>query len=72
MLWGTEAILGGGPQPQIDAFRAFQITPQFQEMFGYPALTTAMKAQIFGLNAAKLYGVDPTAPRCRLDSTSFA
>ncbi len=72
MCWGTDCILGGSPQSQIEAFRAFQITPQYQEMYGYPALTPQMKAQIFGLNAAKLYRVDPTQSRCKVDNSSFA
>jgi hypothetical protein len=58
----------GSPQPQIAAFRAFQITPAFQERFGYPALTEDVKRAVFGLNAASLFGVDPTAARCALSS----
>jgi hypothetical protein len=72
MCWGTDCILSGSPQSQIEAFRAFQITPQYQEMYGYPAITPQMKAQIFGLNAAKLYRVDPTMARCKVDNSSFA
>jgi predicted TIM-barrel fold metal-dependent hydrolase len=63
ILWGTDAIWYGSPQDQIQAFRAFEITPQFQEQFGYPALTKEIKAKIFGLNAAKVYGVDQTEIR---------
>jgi hypothetical protein len=72
ICWGTDCILGGSPQGQIEAFRAFQITPMYQEMYGYPALTPAIKAQIFGLNAAKLYHIDTTAARCKVDTNSFA
>jgi hypothetical protein len=72
VCWGTKGILGAGAQAQIAAFRAFTITPQYQEMYGYPALTPAIKAQIFGLNAARIYRVDPCAPRCAVTSTSFA
>jgi hypothetical protein len=50
------------------AFRAFQISPQLQERFGYPALTPAVKAKIFGLNAARLFGLDVGATRCALDA----
>ena len=39
IVWGTDCILYGSPQPQIEAFRMFTITPQFQQMYGYPALT---------------------------------
>jgi hypothetical protein len=31
MLSGTDAIWFGSPQDQIRAFRAFEITPDFQE-----------------------------------------
>lgn len=63
VVWGTDAIWYGSPQDQIQAFRAFEITPQFQEQFGYPALTKEIKAKIFGLNAAKVYGVDQAEMR---------
>jgi hypothetical protein len=66
VLWGTDGIWLGSPQPQIMAFRAFEISAEFQERFGYPALTPAVKARIFGLNAADLLGLDPEATRCGL------
>jgi hypothetical protein len=66
VLWGTDAIWYGGPQPQIMAMRAFQINTEHQDRFGYPALTDARKAKIFGLNAAHLFGLDPRATRCAL------
>ncbi|MGZ6926105.1 MAG: amidohydrolase family protein [Acidimicrobiia bacterium] len=59
VLWGTDAIWYGSPQPQIMALRAFEITPEYQERFGYPALTPELKRQILGLNAARLFGLDP-------------
>src|SRR5215472_16919845 len=31
VLWGTDSVWYGPPQPQIMAFRAFQISPQFQD-----------------------------------------
>jgi len=66
VLWGTDAVWYGSPQPQIAAFRAFQITPEYQERFHYPALSDALKRQVFGLNAAALFHVDPLATRCGL------
>lgn len=72
ICWGTDCILGGSPQAQIDAFRAFTITPEFQEMYGYPELTPAIKRKIFGLNAAKFYRIDPEKARCKMDSSQFA
>ena len=59
VVWGTDSIWYGSPQDQILAFRAFQITPEFQERYGYPALTPALKRKVFGINASGAYGVDP-------------
>lgn len=67
VVWGTDSIWYGSPQDQIDAFRAFEITPEFQERFGYPALTPAVKAKILGLNSAELYGIDVAKVPCDLD-----
>jgi uncharacterized protein len=65
VLWGTDSIWYGSPQSQIEAFRAFQITEAFQETYGYPELNDDRKAKILGLNAARLYGVEPKVhPRC--------
>ena len=66
MLWGTDAIWYGSPQAQLQAFRAFTISNQFQDQFGYPALTETVKAQILGLNAANLFHLDVDATRCAL------
>src|SRR5215469_6312559 len=66
VLWGTDAVWYGSPEPQIMAMRSFEISPQFQERYQYPALTDDVKAGLFGLNAAKLFGVDPTSTRCGL------
>src|SRR5207249_8551799 len=65
VVWGTDSIWYGSPQDQIQAFRAFEITPEFQERFGYPALSPERKAKILGLNAARLYGVTPSAVHCQ-------
>jgi len=65
VLWGTDSVWYGSPQDQIQAFRAFEIGPAFQERYGYPALTPALKADVFGLNAAPVYGIDPAGARRR-------
>jgi hypothetical protein len=57
ILWGTDSIWYGSPQGQIDAFRAFGISDEFQERFGYPQLTDESKRLILGANAARLYGL---------------
>ena len=64
ILWGTDSIWYGSPQGQIEAFRAFQISEELQEQFGYPALTDAVKAKILGGNAAALHGIDPATVNC--------
>ena len=57
---------------QIDAFKALVIPEKMQRRFGYPPLTKKAKARILGLNAAKLYGVDPKAARCTIASDALA
>jgi hypothetical protein len=64
ILWGTDSIWYGSPQDQIQAFRAFEISAEFQERFGYPPLTPDVKRKILGGNAARLYGVDPAEAAC--------
>jgi hypothetical protein len=66
ILWGTDSIWYGSPQDQIQAFRAFQISAEFQQRFGYPALTAVAKRKIFGLNAATVYGLDAAVLRRKL------
>ena len=64
VVWGTDCLFYGSPQPQIQAFRAFHISDEFQERYGYPALTKELKAKVLGLNAARLYEIPPEPPRC--------
>jgi predicted TIM-barrel fold metal-dependent hydrolase len=63
VLWGTDSIWYGTPQWQIEAFRRFEIPPALVEKHGYAPLTRAVKEQIFGLNAARVFGVDVNAKR---------
>ena len=63
ICWGTDALWYGSPQDQIQAFRSFQITPAFQDRYGYASITPVMRRRIFGLNAADVYGLD--VPRIR-------
>lgn len=58
ICWGTDSIWYGSLQDQIQAFRSFQISDAFQEKYGYPKITDEMKAKIFGLNSACVYGLD--------------
>jgi hypothetical protein len=72
VLWGSECVWLGSPQPQIEAFRVFEISTELQEQHGYPALTPAIKAKIFGRSSAKVYGVDPEEQRCKIDEGALA
>jgi predicted TIM-barrel fold metal-dependent hydrolase len=72
IVWGSECIWLGSPQPQIEAFRTFQISKEFQDMYGYPEITPETRAKIFGLNAAKIYGIDVAAKRCKIKETKLA
>ena len=73
ILWGTDSIWYGSAQPLIDAFRAFQIPEEYCERYGYPQLTPGAKEKILGLNAARLYGMDPeqTLAKARSDDLAW-
>ncbi|MDG2306902.1 MAG: amidohydrolase family protein [Candidatus Binatia bacterium] len=72
VLWGTDSIWYGPSQVAIDAFRAFQIPVSYQQEFGYPELTAERKAKIFGVNAARVYGIDLERARRRAASDDLA
>jgi predicted TIM-barrel fold metal-dependent hydrolase len=71
VVWGTDCIIYGSPQGFIQWFRAATIPEAMQAEFGYPPLDATNKAKIFGLNAANLYGIDPTANRCAVQQTAY-
>jgi len=63
VLWGTDSIWWGSPQWQIEGMRRLEMPESLMKQFGYAPLTLEVKAKIFGLNAARVYGVDPQAKR---------
>jgi predicted TIM-barrel fold metal-dependent hydrolase len=63
ILWGTDSIWWGSPQWQIEALRRLQMPESLMKQFGYSPLSADVKAKIFGLNAAHLYGIDPHTKR---------
>src|SRR5438093_11673534 len=63
VLWGTDSIWWGSPQWQVEAFRRFTMPEPLMKTFGYRPLTPDVKAQILGLGAARVYGVDPHVHR---------
>lgn len=72
VVWGTDSILNGSPQGQIESFRRFQISVEYQDRYGYPEITDEIRRKIFGLNAAKVYRIDPDAERCKANASIFA
>ena len=60
------------PQWQIDALKTFRMPQHLKDDFGYPDITDDMKAQIFGLNASRLYKLDPEEVRCTLPNDQLA
>ena len=67
VLWGSDVMNGPGPQDLIDHFRTLEIPKQMQEEFGYPELTAEVKAKVLGLNAARVFDVDPSEQRGRIE-----
>jgi len=59
VLWGTDSIWWGSPQWQIEALRRFTMPESLMMRFGHRPLTAAVKDQILGLNAARVYSIDP-------------
>jgi predicted TIM-barrel fold metal-dependent hydrolase len=72
VVWGTDCLWWGSPQWVIDAFKRFQISDEFCEKFGYKKISKEDKAKIFGLNAAKLYGIDVKAQRKALPADAMS
>ncbi len=67
ILWGTDSVWYGPPQPLIDAFRTFTIPERVREAHGYPELTPEVKQKILGGNASALYRIEArTAPEDEL------
>jgi predicted TIM-barrel fold metal-dependent hydrolase len=72
VLWGTDSIWYGSPQDQIQAFRTFQISPELRTQYGYHEITPALRAKIFGLNAARVYAIsaDEVKKHTRADAVA--
>ena len=57
ICWGCD---GEPDKDSIEAFKRFQFTEELQEGYGFKPITEEDKAKIFGLNIAKLMGIEPT------------
>jgi len=75
VVWGTDSVLYGSPQWQIEAMRRLEIPEDMRRKHGFAPLgsaQSAVKTQIFGLNSARLYGVNLRADYPRLTTDKFA
>jgi len=63
VIWGTDSIWWGSPQWQIEALRRFQIPEALQESHAYAAISDRDRELIFGLNSARLFGIDVETAR---------
>jgi len=60
IVWGTDcAGFGAQVRGAVQGLREFQIPEDMCEGYGYPQLTDDDRANIFGLNMAKLLGIKP-------------
>jgi predicted TIM-barrel fold metal-dependent hydrolase len=61
MAWGTDCA-GFGVQIRgaVQGLREFEIPEDMREGYGYPELTDSDRANIFGLNMARLLKIEPT------------
>ena len=69
VLWGTDSVWYGSPQWQIEALRRLEIPEDLQKRHGFTPLGPAdgaVKSSILGLNAARFYGLEPTAVAGRI------
>ena len=72
IVWGTDSCFYGPPQGMLDGFRAFQIPEEYCQRYGYPQLTPTAKEKILGLNAARIYGINPEEARYRAQNDELA
>jgi hypothetical protein len=52
--------------------KTFRITEELQNEKGYPGFDDETRKKVFGLNSARLYGVDVEATRCTLAKDGFS
>jgi hypothetical protein len=66
LLWGTESFLAAKVQPWVELFATLQMPEELQDKYGYPAISDEARAKMFGLNQARLLGIDVPAAIARL------
>jgi predicted TIM-barrel fold metal-dependent hydrolase len=75
VMWGTDSLLWGNPQWQIEAFRKFQIPDQLAQGHGYPKITPEIRRKVFGENAARIWNIDKQVAmqaKAKIVETAFA
>jgi hypothetical protein len=72
IVWGTDCMWYGSPQPLIMSFMSFEMNQSIRMQEGYPDLTLEVKRKIMGVNAAKIYNVNPEATRCKVSLSPMA
>ena len=76
VLWGTDSVFYGSPQWQIEALRRLEIPDDLMQSQGFAPLGTEpdspVKNAIFGLNAARLYGLEDVAKRRPFDADAVS
>jgi hypothetical protein len=75
VVWGTDSVLYGSPQWQIEALRRLEIPGDMRKKHGFAPLgpaTGPVKTQIFGLTSARLYNINLRADYPRLTTDRFA
>lgn len=60
------------PRPGLERFMEFEMPADLIEGYGYPELTAEMKAQILGLNKARMHGLDIEALKARQADDQFS
>lgn len=70
IIWATGCD-AAHPQPLLEAFWNFEMPRDLVEGYGYPELTTEIKAKIVGSNFLRLHGIDEGALRNRIAGDEF-
>jgi uncharacterized protein len=65
IMWGSEAPLGPNPQRLFEACWDFQIPEDLQDGYGYPEITDADRAKMFGGTMLDLLGMEHVPPKVR-------
>ena len=75
VVWGTDSVLYGSPQWQIEAMRRLEIPEDMQKKHGFAPMggdDSGVKNMIFGLNSARLYNLNLRAEMQGIERDKFA